>query len=133
MSGVRGPGGGAGTAGRLAPLDERGPAIPRKPAVKNANRRLGDRLWSARGVEFHRVMGTTYFLGAEQIAAVLDSGPVGVGLLRDHSAVDWQADWSALRAALTPGGAVRLDGRTFRGTLWHGPGGQAVLLLEEDH
>lgn len=112
---------------------------PRQKAVKNANRRLDDRLWDENGVEYERVIDGDrgYYARPHDVrAVVLGDAPHRTGLLRDHSFIEWPSGKEAddLTRRTAADGSVAVDGRVFSPTLWRQRNGETiVVLLEEDH
>jgi hypothetical protein len=57
--------------------------------AKNANRRLGDRLWSPAGREYTREITTGYYLNEAELRSAVSELLPRVALQRDHSAIEW--------------------------------------------
>lgn len=103
--------------------------------TKNSNRRLGDRIWDSEGRQYHRIIGDTYFATHDSLLKFMSEGETIVGLQRDHTAVQWlSADSPRLPLeTLKTSNSMQIDGRSFGPTLWQGPNGMRLLLLEEIH
>jgi hypothetical protein len=103
--------------------------------VKNANRRLGDRLWSPDGTEYGREIGSGYYLTEAELRSAISISGLRVALQSDHSAIEWadrEAAQRLLRDALRDY-PLRVDGRLFMPTLWHKSAEEWLLLFEEAH
>lgn len=103
---------------------------------RNANRRLGDRLWDADGVEWTKRQDQgEYHLPLERVSALVSDERLPVALLLDHSAVRWLEGRDAALAVREPlAGQGPLCQNPLGGSLWDEVGGQRrLVLLEEVH
>lgn len=102
--------------------------------VKNANRRLGDRLWSPEGEEYAREMTPGYYLPGPEVASTVSSRSPRIAFLRDNSPLEWPDSRSLgkLIDNVAADGSVVVEGRPFRPTLWTAPG-KCLVLFEEVH
>lgn len=107
-----------------------------KEAVKNANRRLGRRLWDSHGVEWTRCVDPAGYYSdpARARGWVLDEG-LAVALLLDHSALRWLSGEDAVLAVaeMVEGGG-RLCENPLGASLWQQVAAiRHMVLLEEIH
>ena len=103
--------------------------------TKNANRRLGDRLWSPDGAEYGREIGSSYFLTEPEMRSVILRGELRSAVQSDHSALEWldpKGSERLLRDALRQY-PLQLDGKVFMPTLWRRSAHEWLLLFEENH
>lgn len=105
------------------------------PPIRNANRRLGDRLWSAEGEEYAREMTPEYYLSGPQVASTISSQSPRVALLRDNSPLEWPDPRSLKKLInnVAADGSIVVDGRPFRPTLWTAVDRKWLVLFEEVH
>lgn len=107
----------------------------KKGKVRNANRRLGNRLWSPEGVEYAREILSDYYLTKDQLSSAVADRRPRMAILADHSAIEWPSDQELAVALekLSPDGTLTISHRPYRPTLWAAPGGRCVVLFEEQH